>query len=243
MEHQEGKIHGQKQSFLRHFQQYLGEFVYGGIDGSVTTFAVVAGAAGAGLSSSVVLILGFANLLADGFAMSVGAYLSKKSEQDNYRKNKTNEYWEVENMPEQERDEIRQIYRAKGFEGPLLEQVVDVICKDKDRWVDVMMKEELEMMKEQKSPFRIGLITYVSFVLVGTIPLLAYLWDYFNGAAGDLFAIAGFLTGIAFAGIGFLKSYVTDSPKIKGVVETVLLGALAASVAYFVGDVLEKIIG
>jgi VIT1/CCC1 family predicted Fe2+/Mn2+ transporter len=242
MEHNEERIHSQKKSIFRRFPDYLGEFVYGGIDGSVTTFAVVAGAAGAELNSSVVLILGFANLLADGFSMSVGAYLSKKSEHANYEKFKKVEYWEVENMPEMERDEIREIYRAKGFDGALLEQVVDVICADKDRWVDIMMKEELEMMKEQKSPFTIGLITYLSFIVVGTIPMLTYIWDYTSGYEGSLFITSTILTAIGFIVIGFLKSYVTNTSRIKGVLETLLLGTLAAAVAYFVGDILEKLL-
>ncbi|MEO1655508.1 MAG: VIT1/CCC1 transporter family protein, partial [Bacteroidota bacterium] len=138
-------IHKQNHHFAR-FQDYLGEFVYGGIDGSVTTFAVVAGAAGANLPSSVVIILGFANLIADGFAMSIGSYLSTKSEKDNYEKHRKIEYWEVANWPDKEREEIREIYQAKGFEGELLEKVVETITADKDRWVDVMMKEELEMI-------------------------------------------------------------------------------------------------
>ncbi len=242
MEHNEAKIHTKQKSFLRHFQDYLGEFVYGGIDGSVTTFAVVAGAAGAELSSSIILILGFANLLADGFSMSVGAYLSQKSERDNFEKYKATEYDEIENMPDIEREEIREIYRTKGFEGELLERVVDVICADKARWVDVMMKEELGMIKEQKSPFAIGATTYISFLLIGTIPLLVYVWDYAVGFNGSLFWTASTLTGIAFIGIGFLKSYVTNASRIKGVLETLLLGALAASVAYFVGDLLEKML-
>ena len=242
LKHNENHLHGQRKSFIRHFQDYLGEFVYGGIDGSVTTFAVVAGAAGAELGSSVVLILGFANLLADGFAMSVGAYLSKKSERDSFEKHKAIEYWEVETMPEMEREEVREIYRSKGFEGELLDRVVEVICKDKDRWVDVMMKEELGMIKEHKSPLLMGATTYISFVLVGTIPLLVYVLDYTNGFKGELFMTASILTGIAFAVIGFLKSYVTNVSRIKGVAETVLLGALAASVAYFVGDLLEKLL-
>ena len=117
----EDRIHGSKYPLINRFQEYLGEFVYGGIDGSVTTFAVVAGAAGATLDSAVVIILGFANLIADGFAMSVGSYLSTKSEKDNYKKHENIEYWEVEHLPEKEKEEIRDIYRAKGFEGEILE--------------------------------------------------------------------------------------------------------------------------
>lgn len=229
-------------NFLQRHQDYLGEFVYGGIDGSVTTFAVVAGSVGAGLDSSVILILGFANLLADGFSMSVGAYLSAKSEAHNYDKHKNVEYWEIENKPEEEREEVREIYRQKGFEDPLLEQVVDILTADRDRWVDVMMKEELFMMEQRRSPLAIGAVTYVAFILVGFIPLALYLYDYFFPFSGDLFWTTCALTCLGFATVGGLKSYVTETSIWKGVLETLALGALAAGVAYWVGDVLERII-
>jgi len=228
---------------LQRFQHYLGEFVYGGIDGSVTTFAVVAGAAGANLGSDVVIILGFANLLADGFSMSVGSYLIHKSELDNYRKHRRIEYWEVDNMQETEREEIRQIYRAKGFEGELLEQVVAVITADRDRWVDVMMKEELEMIRETRSPITIGAVTYVSFIMIGVVPLSVYAWEYlFGNFPYPLFGSAAFLTSIGFIVIGWLKSYVTQTSRLRGVMESLLLGALAAGVAYGVGALLEGLV-
>ncbi|MEQ8906490.1 VIT1/CCC1 transporter family protein [Ekhidna sp.] len=243
MAHQkhESRLHGQS-TYLSRIQAYLGEFVYGGIDGSVTTFAVVAGSAGANLESSIVIILGFANLIADGFAMSVGSYLSTKSEKENYEKHKAIEYWEVDNLPEKEREEIREIYAAKGFKGELLEKVVDVITEDKDRWVDIMMKEELEMAKETKSPFKMGAITFLSFLLLGFIPLLIYVVDYLNPMTSDLFMISSVLTGLCFIGIGFLKSVVTGTKKLKSVMETLLLGGAAATLSYFVGDFLEQMI-
>lgn len=239
--HDETSLHQPKSVFNR-FQDYLGEFVYGGIDGSVTTFAVVAGAAGAELSSAIVLILGFANLLADGLSMSIGAYLATKTERQNYDKHRKIEEREVEEMPEAEKEEIRDIFRAKGFSGDLLEQVTTVITADKERWVDVMMKEELNMIREDKSPFLMGLVTYVSFLLIGLIPLLVYLYDYLFGYAGDLFWTASFLTTGGFLFIGFLKSYVTQTSRWRSIGETLILGATAAAVAYFVGDWLEKLI-
>ena len=241
-QHDESSLHGSTNSFLDRYQDYLGEFVYGGIDGSVTTFAVVAGAAGAELSSGVVLILGFANLLADGFAMSVGAYLSSRSQQQNFEKHRAIEYWEVDHLPEMEREEVREIYREKGFEGELLEQVVAVITADRDRWVDTMMKDELQMMEEQRSSVKIGAVTFGSFVLIGLVPLAVYVWDYLASFSGQLFLTASLLTSLAFLGIGFLKTYVTQTSRWKGMLETLLLGALAAGVAYCVGDFLEKII-
>lgn len=236
-DHREGARHGEIP-----FQEYLGEFVYGGIDGAVTTFAVVAGAVGADLSMSIILILGVANLLADGFSMSVGAYLSTKSELDNYEKHKRIEYQEIEEIPEVEREEIREIYRGKGFDGELLEQVVEVITADKDRWVDTMMKEELEMVQETKSPLKVGAVTYISFVVIGLIPLLAYLLTDQTEADDRLFWISSGMTSIAFGLVGWLKAYITQTNRFRAIVETLFLGASAASVAYFVGDWLEKLI-
>lgn len=235
-------IHGDEFPFLKRFRKYLGEFVYGGIDGSVTTFAVVSGAVGAGLDSSIIIILGFANLLADGFSMSVGAYLSKKSERDNFRRHRDQEYWEVDNIPDIEKEEIRVIFREKGFRGDLLEQVVETITGDRDRWVGVMMKEELGMIEEAKSPLAIGAVTYASFLAVGFIPLLVYVWDYVFGFPGDLFLWSSILTSVAFLIVGLLKTYITDTSRIKGILETLVLGVIAASVAYFVGDFLEKLL-
>ncbi|EKB47954.1 VIT1/CCC1 transporter family protein [Cecembia lonarensis] len=241
MEHYEGKLH-QEIRFLRNSQNYLREFVYGGIDGAVTTFAVVAGAVGASLDISIIIILGFANLLADGFSMSVGAYLSAKSEKENYLKHRDIEYWEVDNIPEKEREEIVEIYRAKGFEGRLLEQVVDVIVSDRDRWVNEMMKDELEMIPESKSPFKIGLATLVSFIFVGFIPLLVYVYDYFRETTFDLFLWTSIFTGVAFLFVGWLKSFVNQTNTLKSILETLILGFVAALVAYYVGDFLETLI-
>lgn len=238
--HNETKIH--KNSEFGRFQKYIGEFVYGGIDGSVTTFAVVAGSAGAGLESSVVIILGFANLIADGFAMSVGSYLSTKSERENYEKHKAIEYWEIENMHDREVEEVREIYERYGFTGKLLDDIVAHITADKDRWVEVMMKEELEMQEETKTPIGMGAATFIAFLLMGLIPLLVYLWDYLADVNANLFTISSVMTALVFVGIGYMKSKVTGSSKLRGILETLVLGGAAAILSYFVGNWLEKII-
>ncbi len=238
-QHEENQLH-KRHSVSKKFEKYLGEFVYGGIDGCVTTFAVVAGSVGAGLDSAIIIILGFANLLADGFAMSVGAYLSSKTNSDNYKKHQQIEYWEVEHMPESEREEVREIYRAKGFTGDLLEKVVGVITSDKDRWVNDMMKEELGMIEDDKSPVYVGGVTYVSFILIGLIPLIVYVVDYISPLDRDLFQTSSILTAIGFLIIGWLKAHVNQTKYWKGMLETLLLGGIAAIVAYFVGDLLES---
>lgn len=227
---------------MGNLQKYLREFVYGGIDGAVTTFAVVAGAVGANLNAEIIIILGFANLFADGFSMSVGAYLSAKSDKESYQKHKNIEYWEIDNIPEKEVQEVRDIYKAKGFEGRLLEEVLTVITSDRERWVDEMMKNELEMIPEEKSPFKIGLATLISFILIGFIPLVIYVYDYFNHTEFNVFLWTSIFTGLAFAVIGSLKSLVNQTNIFKSMAETIGLGLLAALVAYFVGDFLETLI-
>jgi len=234
------KITHQESARFGKLQEYLREFVYGGIDGAVTTFAVVAGGFGAGLDPGILIILGLANLLADGFSMSVGAFLSAKSEHDNFTKHEKIEYWEIENLPEIERQEIAAIYRAKGFRGELLEKVVDQICSDKDLWVAEMMKDELNMMRDGKSPFKIGVATLISFILVGFIPLMVYLWDFFFPTDLNIFLWTSILTGIAFLIVGWLKGVVNQTPALRSISETVALGLLAAIVAYYVGDLLES---
>lgn len=231
-----------KRSRFHKLEPYLGEFVYGGMDGCVTTFAVVAGSVGAGLDSSVIIILGFANLLADGFAMSVGAYLSAKTQKDSFDKHRTQAAKNMESVHEVEKQEIRRIYSEKGFEGTLLNQVVEVITRDKDRWIDVKMKEGLLMSRPVKSPLWIGGITYISFILIGLIPLVVFVLDYLDPMEMNLFITSSILTAIGFLIIGWLKAHVNQTRILKGISETVGLGAIAAVVAYFVGDLLEQLL-
>ena len=223
--------------------KYLPEFVYGGIDGIVTTFAVVAGATWANLDLSIVLILWFANLFADGFSMAVGAYLAEDTEHDSYQKSLAIEYREIEHMYDKEVEEIRDIYSKKWFDWELLEQVVAVIISDKDRWVDVMMKEELELSRPDKSPLWVWASTLISFVIIWFIPLLAYVLAYTTSLEqSSLFINAIILSAWAFIFIGWVKWYITKSSKIKTIIETLLLWALAAGVAYYVWFFLERII-
>jgi VIT1/CCC1 family predicted Fe2+/Mn2+ transporter len=236
----EDKIHS-KGSFLFFDKDYVSEFVYGGIDGAITTFAVVAGASGANLSLSVIIILGVANLLADGFSMSVGNYFSTKAQQDNYEKHKAIEYWEVENLREKEIEEIREIYAKKGFKGDLLEQVVNTIIADKDVWVDTMMKEELDMIKDERAPVKTAAVTFIAFNLIGLIPLLSYLVAWiFDLDKTNLFLYSCLLTVIGLGIVGYFKSIVTEKNKFRSITETLILGGIAASLSYIVGAILEK---
>jgi VIT1/CCC1 family predicted Fe2+/Mn2+ transporter len=237
---EEGRLH---RGSGHRLGKYLPEFVYGGMDGCVTTFAVVAGSAGAGLSTSITLILGFANLIADGFSMSVGNYLSSRSERDRYDRHRNVEQWEVDHIPETERQEIRDIYVAKGFSGPVLEEVVDVITANKERWVNEMMLNELNMTLSDKLPLRSALMTFLAFNLMGLIPLLVYLFEVIVGIDNTwLFPIASGLTAIGFATIGLMKALVNDKSRATSLAETMLLGIAAAALAFMAGSVLERLL-
>lgn len=177
-----------KEKTSAHFEEYLGEFVYGSIDGTVTTFAVVAGATGAKFSVIVIIVLGFANLVADGFSMGVGSYLSSKSE------------------------------------------------------IDVMKKNK-EDVSSKASPLIRGVSTFSAFFIVGLVPLLIYILDYvFKLGIDNLFLYASVLTALAFIGIGFLKSHVAHTSRRRGVAETLILGLIAAVLAYVLGGLLEGVV-
>ncbi len=235
----EDQLHNNSRWFKR-IEQYLPEMVYGSIDGIVTTFAVVAGAAGAGLSIQVVLILGIANLVADGLSMSIGSFLSKKSEIDNYNKHLKIENWEIDNLPEVERKEVEDIYRTKGFEGKELEMVVNRITSNRQVWLHTMMADELGLMKETKSPVKAGAFTFIAFVVAGSVPLAAYIVTLFDNAEVNPFYVSSLFTLLAFTLIGAAKNMVTHAGWFRSIAETVLLGAIAAAAAYGLGDLLEK---
>lgn len=172
----------------KRLEKYLSQLVYGGIDGIVTTFAVVSASVGASLSSSVVIILGLANLFADGISMGVSSYLSEKSE----------------------------------------------------RAVEVKNNKKHE---SRVVPAKAGIATFASFVLVGFVPVLIYVVDYiFSLELGNMFLLSSTMAALAFIGVGWVKSYVADEPKFLAVMETLTLGAIAAGVAYFIGDLLEQLI-
>lgn len=223
--------------------RYLRDFVYGAIDGAVTTFAVVAGVAGARLATGVVIVLGVANLVADGFSMAVGNYLGTKAEDELRRRARRVEARHIERYPEGEREEVRQIFAAKGFEGAALDQAVDVICADSERWIDTMMTEELGLPLVGPSPVRAGATTFVAFILVGAIPLVPYLVGLLDGTVGrPAFAISAGCTAAAFFLVGAAKARFVDQPAWRAGIETLLVGGLAALLAYFVGVALRHVV-
>lgn len=222
--------------------EYVGDFVFGAIDGVVTTFAVVAGIAGAELSAGVVLIAGFASLFADGFAMGVGNYLSIRSEREHYNQERKRELWEIEHVPEHERDEVRAIYASRGFSGNVLDSIVETITTDKEKWADTMMREELGLALEARPPVRAGVVTFFSFVGIGTIPLLSYVAALLAPSLLPYtFWISIVLTAFSLFAIGVLKTIVTRQNPLRSGGEIFFVGGCVAFVAYLVGYFLKDV--
>lgn len=224
-------------------QNYLKDFVYGAIDGAVTTFAVVSGVAGAGLSSGIVVILGIANLVGDGFSMAAGNYLGTNAERQQRERLRRMEERHIDQFPEGEREELRQIFGQRGFRGDDLEHVVEVISSDRKRWIDVMLREEHGLSAELPSPIRAAAATFAAFVTIGLLPLLPFL---VNLVASDNvlhhpYVWSTFLTGGAFFLVGTVKSQFVDQHWSRAGMETLLVGSLAAGLSYVCGMLLSGI--
>jgi vacuolar iron transporter family protein len=221
---------------------YLRDFVYGAIDGAVTTFAVVAGVEGANLSANIVIILGIANLVADGFSMAASNYLGSRAEAQQREQARREEQRQIELVPEGEREEIRHIYAAKGFHGDDLERAVAIITSDRDVWLETMMREELGYGSDVTNPLRAAASTLVAFIAVGFLPLGAFVYDFaLPGDVADPFAWSVILTGLAFLTVGALKAQVVDQPAWRSALETLAVGGAAAVLAYVLGSVLQGV--
>lgn len=219
-------------------QTYLKDGIFGAIDGAVTTFAVVSSVAGAGLASGIVIVMGLANLLADGFSMAAGNFTGTRAENQAALRYRREEEEEIETHPEGEREEVRQIFARKGFEGEMLEKVVAVITADKKRWVDTMIQEEHGLPLTAHSGIKAASAIFTSFLIVGSIPLLSYIANILGAEIRDPFLVSCVLTGVAFFAIGAVKSRFVDQHWILGGLETLAIGAAAAAMAYLIGHLL-----
>ena len=208
----------------------LRDFVYGSIDGTITTFAIVAGVEGANLAPSIIIALGFANVLADGFSMAASNYSGTKAELDDIKRLRQIEVQHLKTNPEGEREEIRQILIMKGLEGEVLEGAVRAITSQKERWIDMMMVEEYGVLPQNPQPFRAAIITFFAFVICGMIPLISYILGL-----GNAFIAATVATGATFFLIGALKSRWSLQNWVWSGLETLGIGGIAAALAYFVG--------
>lgn len=221
---------------------YLRDLVYGAVDGTVTTFAVVSGVAGANLSTEIVIILGLANLVGDGFSMAVGNWLGTRAEGQRVRLARKTEELHISRIPEGEREEIRQIFERKGLSGETLEQIVKAITSDRKLWVDTMLQEELGMYLEGPSPSQAAFFTFLAFVTFGSLPLLMFIAQlFFPDMISRPFLWSMTMTATAFFSVGAFKSRFVGQRWYLAGLETLTIGGSAAALAFLVGFLLRGI--
>lgn len=221
---------------------YLRDWIYGGIDGAVTTFAIVCGVVGANFSTSVILVLGAANIVADGFSMAASNYTGSKAENDEFDRIRAHEEMQIERDPEGEIQEIREIYRSKGFDGADLDRAVEIITSDKDLWVNTMLTEEYGLPMSERSPMKAALGTFVAFMLCGLVPLLPFLLSegFLTRVEATWWSVA--LTGLTFFIIGSIKARWSLVEWWRSGFETTVIGLGAAIIAYGIGFGLKSFI-
>lgn len=224
--------------------RYLRDFVYGAIDGTVTTFAVVTGVAGAGLSTGIVLVLGAANLLGDGFSMAAGNYLGTRAAQQWRHSALLAVRREIAGDPAGARERVRRIYASQGFEGAALDSAVDVITANEGRWVEALAGEESGLLPLGTSPWRAAAVTFSAFVLVGALPLLPFLMrTVLRETMPRPFLWSTVLTGLTFFAVGALKGRFVGHRWVASGLETLGVGGAAALLAFLVGGALRGIVG
>lgn len=219
--------------------QYFKDIVFAANDGIITTFAVVAGTAGAALHSNIILIVGISSLIADGISMATGNYLGTKSEKELYEHEEVREREEVLNIPEDERREVKEILEKKGFTGEKLEQMLSTITSNEKFWVDFMMHEELGLfLPDSENPLLHGLATFAAFIIAGALPLLPYL---VIPGANSFFLAAAFSAAALFIVGALRSSFMARSWLISGI-EMLVLGGASGGLAYLIGFVLNSIL-
>ncbi len=215
---------------------YLKDMIYGAIDGAVTTFAIVSGVAGAGMGSGVVIILGLANILADGFSMAASNYLGTRSENQYRESLRVRELAEIETYPEGEKEEVRQIFERKGVTGTALDQMVAVITSNKQLWVNTMLQEEHNQSIEDANAWLAGVVTFLAFLVVGMLPLMSYLMNWiWPGMIAAPLSVSVAITLVSFAVVGYVKGLYVNQNALISALETILVGTIAAGLAYSVG--------
>jgi len=219
----------------------ISDAVLGGIDGCVTTFAIVTGSVGAGFPTHVSIILGVANLLADGISMAVSNYESLKAHNEFVEATRRSEEQHIEQIPEGEREEIRQIFTQRGYADEALEKIVDIITSDRRLWVDTMLAEEHGLRGVHPDPVRSGAITFAAFVSIGIVPLLPLFIAPLGMPLQIYTSVA--LAAFVFFAIGSLKSLFLGRPPFKAGLSTLLTGGSAAAIAFLVGYLLRRLFG
>jgi VIT1/CCC1 family predicted Fe2+/Mn2+ transporter len=223
---------------IMHKEEHLGssefitDIVIGMSDGLTVPFALAAGLSGAVQHNSIVITAGIAEIVAGSIAMGLGGYLAGKTEQEHFQAELQREYDEIEEIPEEEKKEVRLVFAQYGLNEQTQNTIADELAKDKDKWVDFMMKYELGLEKPNVNRARNSAATIgISYIVGGLIPLSGY---FFTQTPYQGLVVSAILTVICLFLFGYFKSKVTGQPLIKGAAKVTLIGITAAAAAFMV---------
>lgn len=219
--------------------QFITDMVIGMSDGLTVPFALAAGLSGAVEHNSIVITAGIAEIVAGSIAMGLGGYLAGKTEQEHFQAELKREYDEIEEIPEEEKKEIRLVFAEYGLNEQTQTLIADELAKNKDKWVDFMMKYELGLEKPDANRARNSAATIgLSYVAGGLIPLMGY---FITKTPYQGLIISSALTVICLFFFGYFKSKVTGQPLLKGALKVTLIGVIAAAAAFIVAKTFSNL--
>ncbi len=217
--------------------EFITDVVIGMSDGLTVPFALAAGLSGAVSNNNIILTAGIAEIVAGSIAMGLGGYLAGKTELDHYASELKKEYDEVERIPEKEKHEVKEVFAAYGLSPASQDIIAEELSKDKDKWVDFMMKFELGLEKPHPNRAKNSALTIgISYMVGGLIPLAGY---FFTNNPKDGLIISAIITVLCLFTFGFLKSKVTGQPAIKGALKVTLIGIIAAASAFLIAKLIS----
>ena len=217
---------------------FITDVVIGMSDGLTVPFALAAGLSGAVDSNTIIITAGIAEIVAGSIAMGLGGFLAGKTEQEHYQSELKKEYAEIETIPEKEKQEVKDVFATYGLNDETQTLIADEMAKDKDKWVDFMMKYELGLEKPhpkraRNSAANIG----VSYIIGGLIPLSAY---FFTNSPTQGLLFSAILTLFSLFIFGYFKSKITGQPPIKGALKVAFIGFVAAIAAFAVAKFFDS---
>jgi len=213
------------------------DIVIGMSDGLTVPFALAAGLSGAVNSSGIVITAGIAEIVAGSIAMGLGGFLAGRTEADHYHSELKREYDEIERVPEQEKAEVKEVFADFGLSPALQDQIADEMAKDKDKWVDFMMRYELGLERPEANRASQSAVTIgISYIVGGIIPLSPYFFVHESQIA--LYYSCA-ITMVCLFVFGYFKSKVTGQPVFTGALKVLIIGALAASAAFLMAKLIN----
>jgi len=211
---------------------FISDIVIGMADGLTVPFALAAGLSGAVASNDVVITAGIAEIVAGSIAMGLGGYLAGKTEQDHYSSEWKREAEEVERVPEREKEEVREVFAEYGLSEETQHLIADEMAKDKQKWIEFMMKFELGLEEPHVNRARNSALTIgIAYIVGGIVPLTAY---FFTQTPETGLIYSSFLTVICLFIFGYYKSKITGQPAVSGAIKVTLIGIVAAAAAFLV---------